>query len=188
MIKTQLILLLSLFSPLAEAFPNLYMSWWTPSNGKLQKYLDTWLLRLIIVILVWLPILIILAKITENFAFILLIGILVFLAFGFRLYFFNRSLGQELKRGVPVETSKIPEFFYLLVFFSIGVVLHMNVPSNRWLVLVAILLIFIGAGMISTFRKGKFKSLTFDVIGRLVFIAGFLLNLYNLVGATSGIV
>jgi len=179
--ETQIILLLSLFSPLVELFPNFYMSWWVPSNGKLQKYLDTWPRRVLVVFTVWLPILITLAKLIEPPALIWVITALIFSSFGLRLYVFDRSLSQQLKRGgSAAEPSKIPELLYFVVFSSIGVVLYTAVPDNHWLVPVAILTIFLGASMISTFRKGRHTNLTLDVVGRLVFVTGFLLNLYNL--------
>jgi hypothetical protein len=182
--ETLLILLLALFSPLVEIFPNLYMSWWAPSNGKLQRYLDTWQRRVIVVIIVWGPILYILSRIIENTIIILLLSVLVFSAFGLRLYFFDKSLRQELKKRKSFpEPSKIPEYLYTLAFSSIGVVLYLSVPSNRWLVPLGILIIFLGGAMMSTFRRGKHKNLTWDIIGRCVFTIGFLLNLYNLVRA-----
>lgn len=180
------ILFLSLFSPLAEALPNLYMSWWAPSNGKLQKYIKTWPRRVLVVMVVWIPILITLANIIKQHVFIWLISALVFLAFGLRLYFFDRSLKQKLKkRSSMIKISKIPELLYFLVFSSIGVILYMTLKDYLWLVPVAILMIFIGASMMSTFRTGKHVNLTLDITGRLIFSTGFLLNLYNLVRATS---
>jgi hypothetical protein len=184
MINMPLILLLSLFSPLAELFPNHYMSWWRPSNDKLKKYLDAGKLRLILVTLVWFPILITLAKIVDHQITIGLIGALVFSAFGLRLYFFNKSLRQELRENSSaIEISRIPEFLYIVTFLIIGFVIYTNVLVNQWLVPLAILLIFLGATMISTFRKRK--NLTLDVVGRIIFTLGFLLNLYNLIQAVS---
>ena len=37
-----MILLLALFSPFTELFPNLYMSWWAPSNDNLVEYERKW--------------------------------------------------------------------------------------------------------------------------------------------------
>jgi len=189
MFETHVILLLSLFSPLVEAFPNLYMSWWVPSNGKFQRYLDTWPRRVAVVFIVWLPILITLAKVTEPPALIWMISVLVFLAFGLRLYVFERYLSQKLKKSSSVsQPSKIPEVLYFVAFSSIGAVLYTAVPDKIWLVPVGILTIFLGAFMMSTFRQGKCTNLTLDVVGRLVFITGFLINLYNLARAASVIV
>lgn len=178
-IKT--ILLLSLFSPLVELFPNLYMSWWEPSNGKLQKYLDAWPRRIMVVLIVWLPILITLSKIIRPPILIWLIGAIVFSAFGLRLHFFKKYLVAKLTKGSSLpKLLNIPEFLYFLAFSTIGVVIYGAVSDKQWLVPLGILSIFFGASIISTFREGNHKNLTLDIIGRLVFIAGFLLNLYNL--------
>jgi len=123
-----MILLLSLFSPLVELLPNLYMSWWMPSNGKLQSYLKAWHRRVIVVLVVWLPILFTLGAITST-PVQLSISVLVFTAFGLRLYFFDRSL-HRLKGDDTdfVEPSKIPEIIYFIAFSSIGWVLYHSVP------------------------------------------------------------
>jgi len=111
---------------------------------------------------------------------------LVFAAFGLRLYFFDRSL-HDLKGDDTdfVEPSKIPEVFYFIAFTSIGWVLYHAVPNYEWLVPLAILSIYFGAFMMGTFRQGLKKNFTLDVIGRVIFTAGFLLNLYNLARAAS---
>lgn len=183
--KKMTILILSLFSPLVEIFPNLYMSWWTPSNGKLQAYLKAWPRRVLVVLTVWVPILFTLGSITST-PIQLFIAFLVFAAFGLRLYFFDRSLhglkGDDLDFKEP---TKIPEVFYFIAFSSIGWVLYHAVQNNAWLVPVGILTIFFGAGMMATFRKGPRKNFTVDVVGRVVFTGGFLLNLYNLARAAG---
>ncbi len=183
------ILLLSLFSPLAEAFPNLYMSWWAPSNGNLRRYLDAWPRRVAVVLTVWLPILITLAKITEPVAIALVIAALVFSAFRLRLTAFDRYLSQELGAAAggpaPGKLSKIPELLYLAAFSSIGVVLYGTVPDMSWLVPMAIGIIWLGASMMATFRRGPRADIRLDVLGRGVFVIGFLLNLYNLDRAAS---
>jgi hypothetical protein len=187
--EIEMILLLSLFSPLAEAFPNLYMSWWAPSNGKLQKYIDTWLRRVIVVFTVWIPILIVLSMIIKPPSLIWVVGLLVFSAFGIRLHVFDQFLSQELKKkGSATKPSKTPEFLYFIAFSSIGIILYSAVPNNAWLVPVAILTIFLGASMMSTFRRGEKANLNLDVIGRLIFVTGFLLNLYNLIRAAEAVV
>lgn len=179
------ILLLSLFSPLVELFPNLYMSWWTPSNGKLQTYLKAWPRRIIVVLVVWVPILLTLGSITST-PIQVAIAMLVFSAFGLRLYFFDRSLHQ-LKGDIHnfIEPTKFPEILYFIAFSSIGWVLYHAVPNSSWLVPVAIFLIYFGAFMMATFRRGPKKNLTKDVIGRIIFTIGFLVNLYNLARAAS---
>lgn len=133
-----------------------------------------------VVLMVWLPILITLAKIVEPPALIGMIAALVFSAFGLRLYTFNPSL--------QTEPSKIPELLYFIAFSSIGVLLYTAVPSKHWLVPVAILSIFLGAFTIGTFRRGRHVNLALDIVGRLIFVAGFLLNLYNLARAASAVV
>lgn len=178
-----MILILSLFSPVAELFPNLYMSWWLPSNGKIAKYLSVWYRRILVVLTVWIPILFTLGKIT-TLPIQLTISALVFVAFGLRLYLFDRNLHQ-LKEGETdfIEPSKIPEIFYFVAFTSIGVILYHAVPNSSWLVPIGILLIFLGANMMGTFRRGVKKNLNLDILGRVIFTIGFLTNLYNLARA-----
>ena len=177
------LLILSLFSPLVELFPNFYMSWWLPTNGKIQAYLKAWPRRVIVVLVVWLPILIALGSITSA-VIQGTISVLVFSAFGLRLYFFDQALHQ-LKAGEVnfIEPTKIPETLYFLAFSTIGWVLYQAVPNNQWLVPLAILAIYFGAFNMATFRQGAKKNLLADWIGRVIFTTGFLLNLYNLAGA-----
>lgn len=161
------------------------MSWWLPSNGKIQEYLRVWPRRVLVVLTVWLPILITLGDIT-TLAIQLGISAMVFAAFGLRLYLFDRNLHQ-LKEGETdfVEPSMIPEIIYFIAFTSIGLVLYFAVPSMPWLVPIGISLIFIGANMMGTFRRGVKKNLNLDVLGRMIFTTGFLINLYNLARTAS---
>jgi len=181
-VQLELILLLALFSPLTEAFPNLYMSWWVPSNGRLQRYVQTWPRRILVVLTVWLPILIILSKVINPPELIWILGALIFSAFGLRLLVLDRSLTTGPKK---IGLSKLPEFLYFIAFSSIGAVLYAAVPNNQWLVPAAIATIYLGALAIGTFRQGARKNLSLDILGRLIFIAGFLLNLYNLARSAS---
>ncbi|GEM_PF-3692906 len=185
----RIILLLSLFSPVAEAFPNLYMSWWIPSNGKIRKYLDTWPRRVLVVLVVWIPILITLATIIDSPVLIWTLATLVLTAFGLRLYALDRSLSQTLKgTRRKIKLLKIPDLLYFLALSSMGAVLYMAVPDSKWLVPLAITIIFLGAFIIATFRQGKRTNLALDVVGRLIFILGFLLNLHNLIRAASPVI
>ena len=178
-------LLLSLFSPVAELFPNMYMSWWTPDNEKMEAYLKAWPRRVLVVLTVWLPILFTLGMITST-PIQLFITFLVFAAFGLRLYFFDNAMHQSIVDKTEfVEPSKIPEICYFIAFSTIGWVLYHAVPNYQWLVPMGILIIYFGAGMMATFRWGDKKNFTLDIIGRVVFTFGFLLNLYNLARAAS---
>ncbi len=161
------------------------MSWWVPDNGKLKAYLKAWTRRVVVVLVVWLPILYTLGTITST-AIQLTIAAMVFAAFGLRLYFFDRSL-QDLTAEETnfVEPSKIPEVLYFIAFSSIGWVLYHTVPNYQWLVPLAILLIYFGAFMMATFRHGYKKNLSLDIMGRIIFTIGFLLNLFNLARAAS---
>jgi hypothetical protein len=187
----QTILLLSLLSPLAEAFPNHYMSWWVPTNGNWRRYLETWPRRVVIVFAVWLPILITLAKISGSVAITLVIATFVFSAFGLRLYLFDRYLNQELEVATgsraPGKLSKVPEFLYLVAFSNIGFVLLAAVPNMNWLVPVAISIICLGASIMATYRWGPQANRPLDILGRCMFVIGFLLNLYNLHRAASSV-
>lgn len=179
------ILLLSLCSPLVEAFPNLYMSWWAPSNGNIRRYLDTWPRRVGVVLVVWVPILITVGRISDAVV-APLIGVFVFAAFGLRLRVFDRYLTDELEgRANPVPLSVLPEVFYVVAFAAIGVVLFGAVPDRPWLVPAAIATIWTGAWGMSTFRRGERENLIADVASRGVFVLGFLANLFNLIRAAG---
>jgi hypothetical protein len=79
----------------------------------------------------------------------------------------------------------VPKLRYVLAFSAIGVVLYPIVPDNRWLVPQAIGMIFAGAAMMARFRRGPNVNLRLDVVGRIVFVARFRLDRYNLVRAVS---
>jgi len=180
-----MLLLLSLFSPIAELFPNLYMSWWIPDNGNLQAYLKAWKRRVVVVLVVWSPILLTLGLVTSTFLQ-LFVTMLVFSAFGLRLYSFDKALEQtEGKKKDFTEPSKIPEIIYFIAFSTIGWIIYQSTSDNHWLVPLAIIMIYFGAFIMSSFRNGTNKNFKIDVIGRLIFTAGFLLNLYNLAKAAS---
>ena len=116
-----MILILSLCSPIAELFPNIFMSWRAPDNNDIRSYLDAWKRRVGIVMVVWIPILLTLSKILDHSIIIGALVILVFSAFGLRLYYFDRALHQELKNNDNkiVPPSGIPEAIYFVVFTSI---------------------------------------------------------------------
>lgn len=109
---------------------------------------------------------------------------MVFAAFGLRLYLFDRNLHQ-LKEGETEfdAPSIIPEIIYFIAFTSIGFILYFAVSDMQWLVPIGILLIFWGANMMGTFRRGVKKNMNWDVLGRIIFTIGFLTNLYNLARA-----
>ena len=86
---------------------------------------------------------------------------LIFLAFGLRLYFFDKALDAELRTGEAAAPSKCPEAFYFVAFCIIGVLLATAVPDAVWLVPAAIGAILLGASMMSTFRRGPRTSLRF---------------------------
>ena len=180
----RIVLLLSLLSPIVEAFPNLYMSWWAPSNGNIRRYLDTRPRRVAVVLMVWVPILAILSRVAEPPAIAVPIAVAVFSAFGLRLRLFDRYLSRELEAGTDGELSqsisRVPELLYLFAFTGIGFVLHAAVSDRAWLVPAAIGTIWLGAGIIARFRRGPNANLVLDRLGRAVFVVGFLLNLYNL--------
>ena len=178
-------LLLSLFSPIAELFPNLYMSWWIPDNGNLQAYQKAWKRRIAVVLLVWSPILYTLGMVTST-VLQLFVVMLVFTAFGLRLYFFDHSLQQiKNKDNNFVEPTKIPEILYFIAFSTIGWIIYQSTTDNHWLVPLAIIMIYFGAFIMSTFRSGANKNFKIDVVGRIIFTVGFLLNLYNLARAAT---
>lgn len=187
------LLILSLLSPVAELFPNLYLSWWAPANRDIRQYLKFWPLRVLTVLAVWLPILILLPA---SAVIQITIGILVFSAFGIRLYVFDTYLKKHLKQYSEADSvlfsnqedlPTIPEYLYLTAFTMIGIVLYNNVPDTQWLVPIGILMIFAGAKMMGTFRMSDI-NLKADYAGRLIFTIGFLINLYNLyIGSSAAL-
>lgn len=177
-----MILLLSLFSPIAELFPNLYMSWWLPSNGNIGSYLKYWPFRIITVLTVWVPILITIGLIT-SLSIQLFISVLVFSAFGARLFLFDRALHKNIEITEENKPSSLPEILYFIAFSTIGWVLFNSVPSSAFLVPLGIGAIFLGANFMGHFRNGPNKNINYDIVGRIIFTLGFLLNLYNLARA-----
>jgi len=159
------------------------MSWWLPSNGKTKEYLKAWFRRVIVVFVVWLPIVFTIGTIASSLVQVS-IATLVFSAFGLRLYLFDKALHQSIQSNTAlIEPSKIPEVLYFIAFSTIGMILIYAVPNNQWLVPLAISMIYLGAFIMASFRSGNKKNLTIDVIGRIIFTLGFLLNLYNLARA-----
>ena len=45
--------ILTIVSPISEAFPNLYISWWHPPNGNITRYNKLLWLRALCVFVVW---------------------------------------------------------------------------------------------------------------------------------------
>ena len=179
-----MILLLSLLSPLTELFPNLYMSWWMPSNQNLENYRRFWYRRLGVVLVVWVPILIVLASIVSPLT-VGLIAAVIFGAFGWRMVTLRTYLDAKLG-GAEVELGgEGPERLYFMALTAILVLVYRNLPTYQWLVFVAAAGIFGGAVMIGRFREGKHRSPRLDVFARIVFSAGFLVNLHNLARAAE---
>ena len=174
-----MILLLSLFSPLTELFPNVYMSWWMPSNQNLENYRRFWYRRVWVVLVVWVPILIVLARIVSPLT-VGLIAAVIFGAFGWRMVAVRRYIDAKLG-GADVELGgEGPEGLYFIALAAILVIVYRNLATYQWLVVVAAVGIFGGALLIGRFRGGKHRSLRLDVFARVVFSAGFLVNLHNL--------
>ena len=142
--------------------------------------MKAWPRRVAVVFVVWLPIIYTLGAITSSVEQIIL-ATLVFLAFGLRLFLFDRALHRAQKDKTDfVEPSKLPEVIYFIAFSTIGWFLYRAVQDKHLLVPLAILSIFIGAFMMATYRQGSKKNLGIDVLGRVIFVFGFLLNLFNL--------
>ncbi len=95
----------------------------------------------------------------------------------------SRLLG---KKHVSNLLQVLPEWLYVVAFVSIGLVLYAAVSDFEWLVPVAIGSIFLGAHMVGRFREGRNRDLRWDVVGRVVFSVGFVLNLYNIVRTVFG--
>jgi len=114
----------------------------------------------------------------------LFVALLVFTAFGLRLYSFDKALEQTKGENNDfAEPSKIPEIIYFIAFSTIGWLIYQSTSDNHWLVPLAIILIYFGAFIMASFRNGANKNFKIDVIGRIIFTFGFLLNLYNLASA-----
>jgi hypothetical protein len=161
------------------------MSWWLPSNGKKEEYLKNSFSRVIIVFVVWSPILFTLGNITST-KIQVLISTLVFVAFGLRLYLFDKALHQSIQGHTKlIEPNKIPEILYFTALLIIGWVIFYSVPNSQWLVPLAILAIYIGAFIMASYRCGIHKNFIKDVIGRIIFTLGFILNTFNLARATE---
>ena len=179
-----MILLLSLFSPITETFPNLYMSWWRPSNGNIEKYQRTWYRRVVVVLVVWLPILYAMSRIV-RWPWLVFMTVLIFGAFIWRLIAFTRELQAELDGTTSTVHADLPEVPYVVALITLMVTIYLNLDANAWLVPVGGVGIFAGAVMIGRFRSVPAKSQRADIAGRLIFSAGFILNLFNLATASG---
>ena len=182
------ILLLSLMSPIAELFPNLYMSWWEPSNAKLMAYVQASRRRYVVVLVVWVPILVMIDQLVSTVATLALV-VLVFGAFGLRTVLFDRAIqeltGSEGPLSERPRASTLPEALYFIALTAIGVVIYVSVPDSQWLVAVGILGIFGGASGMARFRLGPADTYASDIAARVVFALAFVLNLYNLARAVT---
>ena len=179
-----MILLLALFSPITELFPNLYMSWWAPSNGDLETYLKRWYLRVGVVLVVWLPILFTLSKIASPLL-VIVMAVLILGAFVWRMFVFTRVLQAEINDEEVAGNADQPERVYFVALVVILTTIYFAVPDDAWRVPVSAVGIFGGANLIGRFRRGPSKSHAGDVAARILFSAGFILNLHNLARAAD---
>ena len=179
-----MILLLALFSPITELFPNLYMSWWAPSNGDLKTYLKRWYLRVGVVLVVWLPILFTLSKIASPLL-VIVMAALILGAFVWRMIVFTRVLQAEIDDEEVAGRADQPERVYFVALVVILTTIYFAVPDDAWRVPVSAVGIFGGANLIGRFRRGASRSQVGDVAARILFSAGFILNLHNLARAAE---
>lgn len=179
-----MILLLALFSPFTELFPNLYMSWWAPSNDNLVEYERKWYRRIVVVCVVWVPILVVFSRIVAT-PILVAMTVLIFGAFAWRLVAFSRELQAEIDDTPPTMRAELPERLYVVALLVLFTAIYFNVPQDAWRVPVGAAGIFIGAGLIGRFRRGPNRSLPVDVAARVIFSAGFILNLHNLARAAE---
>jgi hypothetical protein len=150
-------LLLSVLSPITELFPNLYGSWWYPTNNNIDLYHELTLVRSSLVIVVWIPILLRLYILNKEYT--ILIGTTISVAFLTKLVDYNNTISEKL---------------YILTFLIISKLLYKYVGS---IILVYVSFIFVGAKLISDNRNVNLKN---DVKGRYIFSLGFLGFLYSL--------
>ena len=79
--------------------------------------------------------------------------------------------------GKSFDFLDVAELMYFTVFSSIAVILFTALDDVRGLAFVAVGTILTGAFFMAQFRH---RHMLLDVFGRVIFTAGFLLNLYNL--------
>lgn len=184
----KILLIFTLCSPLVELFPNLYMSWWAPSNGNLKKYAKKWPRRIAVVGIVWLPLLFLLSNIIQSLILIIFITCLVVTAFGLRVYLFKKEIEHEtdLDTHTSQRWSSVPELLYFIAFILIGYGLYIQTPDYKSLIIVGIGHIFIGARLMTVHRRGLRQHLTLDVVGRVIFTFGFILNIFNIYRVLPG--
>ena len=184
------ILFFSLLCPLAELYPNLYLSWFAPPNKNFKKYDNLSHIRLLAVILVWVPIIYTLSFLTSNNN-ISIITILIISAFGTKLIEkdIHKEKEMQLVAGMqksmvtktPCFTLKkqiscpkgIPEILYVIALCAIGISL---LPHSIYINIISISLIFWGTSNISK----RFINPNDDIMGRKIFSIGFVAFLYNL--------
>ena len=268
-------LLLCLLSPIEELFPDLCMSWWLPPSLQLERYAKLWPGRVLSILIVWTPILSVVAQLTTSSISPVvtpLLAVCIFGAFAIRLYLLGRKLHHVLQSSaykeccdhvaqtelpqmvnraavnqvvvdsddqvtevsvqskdagnasaehtassakvaasdqleirrqaetnlvklleatdaqrvsfgkVTFDLIEIAEVLYLVVFGSIAAILYTALDDKKWLALVAVRTILIGAFFMA---KNRHRNQKLDVFGRVVFACGFVTNLYNLDRADS---
>lgn len=141
----------SLVSPITELLPNMYMSWWYPTNNNIEKYNKMYMFRFVAVCLVWIPILLQIYKNTKNKNFIIIVSILIFSAFYLR---------HKLSYDNPY-----PGYLYMIALILL---FYELTSKNKWYILG---LIFLGAYLIGKYRN---KNIHYDYAGRLIFSSGFI--------------
>lgn len=188
-----LVHLITLISPITEALPNLYMSWWKPPNGNIEKYNQLLWLRVICVIAVWSSVLWILYENKNNK---LNLYSVLLLTFTISLAFQGRAILDY--------NNPIPGLIYAFVLLCLS--LHLYKVKQKWRIWLSYILIILGAYVISVnrpkvingdtinkihlahnwkgynfwinigkvFRNSEIK----DIMGRIKFIIGFINFIY----------
>lgn len=131
--------ILTIVSPISEAFPNLYISWWHPPNGNITRYNKLLWLRALCVFVVWSSIIWILYN-NKNNKFGLIQSV--------SLYFIIMT--TFFLRGYIDYNNPIPGYIYTIILLLLSI--HLYRTKKKWRIWLGYILIILGAYMISINR------------------------------------
>lgn len=150
MLKNML-MISAIVSPMAELFPEYGLSYWLPRNSDKKFYDDRILARVYAVIIVWIPILTALYKISPSKAF--LVAVLIMSAF------YTRAMTMyEQKKNI---SGALYGLGFIVILITLGDIRN----------ILPLITIMIGGSLI---RRGRTGDKRIDYIGRIIFALGFI--------------
>ncbi len=158
----------ALLASLSELFPSFGLSYFLPRSKNIEFYDSKYWHRIFLVLIVWTPIIIYLANISENKTLVAIIFILIS---------FSLRTEYALHRKYPFAGN-----LHIIGFIIIISILNTNCKNNMCQIknILSVVILLVGAHLIGT---GRIGSLCTDVTGRILFSIGFVLFIRNLISA-----